>query len=84
MREVENTANVGMFAVHKIISDCAERIWRRRKDNNGLHEIFFTRTLYTRWVGLSEKTISRYCPFNSHLHIKHRAEREVSLYNINK
>ncbi len=38
------------------------RTWRRRKDRYLDIKIFLDPFFYTRWVGLSQKTISRYCP----------------------
>jgi hypothetical protein len=76
---VENLANFGLFEVHKIVSEYAERVHmhtrKRRKDIQRRrylgkyvivqHEInFLILTFYTRWVGcIKLKNISRYCPF---------------------
>jgi hypothetical protein len=89
--------NLGLFAVHKIVSECAESIqthsentrkefmrpWRRRKEtlsvfslcaeryksvyisvnNNTNLNLFQILSNYIIWDRLSQKTISRYCPF---------------------
>ncbi len=50
--------NLGLFAVHKIVSECAESI--NNNTNLNLFKILFN---YIIWNRLSQKTISRYCPF---------------------
>jgi len=71
---MENTANLELFEVHKIISEYAERIYEYMEKtqrctledilvNNVQAWNFFRSFFYTRWVGLSQKTISRYCSF---------------------
>ena len=89
--------NLGLFAVHKIVSECAESIqthsentrkefvrpWRRRKETLGVFSLYAKRyksvyisvnnntnlnlfkilSNYIIWNRLSQKTISRYCPF---------------------
>jgi hypothetical protein len=92
--------NLGLFAVHKIVSECPESIqthsentrkefmrpWRRRKEtlgvfslcakrykseyifvnNNTNVNLFKILSNYIIWDRLSQKTISRYCPFKGY------------------
>ncbi len=109
--------NLGLFAVHKIVSECAEsisthsenawkeymRTWRRRKETLGVFSLYAKRykslyisvnnntnlnlfkilSNYIIWDRLSQKTISRYCPFKSTLssqpHLKWDVQRQPLL-----
>jgi hypothetical protein len=90
---MEKTANVGLFAVHRIVSEYAERIYvymektqrdswrirRIRQENKIVYisvnipdEFLFVKDffIHTIWNGLSQKTISRYCPFKGTVYKK--------------
>jgi hypothetical protein len=72
---MENTANLGLFAVHKIVSEYAERLYALHGENAKRHKtvyisvnnlnlkFFHITSLCIIWDGLSLETISRYCPF---------------------
>jgi hypothetical protein len=63
----EEYANLGFFAVHKIVPEYAERIYANMEKTPRDTILFIKKILsiYTLWDGLSLKTISCYYLFNS-------------------
>jgi hypothetical protein len=77
---MENAANLGLFAVLKIVSEYAERLYASMEKTprssklciSQLIIIFLLSTLL--WDGLSQKSTSCYCPFKALLNCDVRGQ----------